>query len=54
LTHLAKPEEFDAVDQLHRSFRTGEIYCVPGEHDVTENDCRAYSWQLHPRKDPLR
>ena len=42
LTHLAKPEEFDAVDQLHRTIRTGEIYCVPGEHDVTENDCRAY------------
>src|SRR5580765_5736388 len=35
LTHLAKPEEFDAVDQLHRTFRAGEIYCVPGEHDVT-------------------
>ena len=42
LTHLAKPEEFDAVDQLHRTIRAGEIYCVPGEHDVTENDCRAY------------
>src|ERR1700688_198815 len=42
LTHLAKPEEFDAVDQLHRTIRAGQIYCVPGEHDVTENDCRAY------------
>src|SRR5947209_11832056 len=42
LTHLAKAEEFDAVDQLHRTIRAGEIYCVPGEHDVTENDCRAY------------
>jgi Icc protein len=42
LTHLARPEEFDAVDQLHRTFRAGDIYCVPGEHDVTENDCRAY------------
>jgi 3',5'-cyclic AMP phosphodiesterase CpdA len=42
LTHLAKPEEFDAVHQLHRTIRAGEIYCVPGEHDVTENDCRAY------------
>ena len=27
LTHLAKPEEFDAVDQLHRTIRAGEIYC---------------------------
>jgi 3',5'-cyclic-AMP phosphodiesterase len=42
LTHLAKPEEFDAVDQLHRTIRAGEVICVPGEHDVTENDCRAY------------
>jgi 3',5'-cyclic AMP phosphodiesterase CpdA len=42
LTHLAKPEEFDAVDQLHRTIRGGDIFCVPGEHDVTENDCRAY------------
>jgi hypothetical protein len=42
LTHLAKAEEFDAVDQLHRTFRARAIYCVPGEHDVTENDCRAF------------
>src|SRR5262249_36840920 len=42
LTHLARPEEFDAVDQLHRTFRASQIYCVPGEHDVIENDCRAY------------
>jgi 3',5'-cyclic AMP phosphodiesterase CpdA len=42
LTHLARPAEFDAVDQLHRTLRVGAIYCVPGEHDVTENDCRAY------------
>jgi 3',5'-cyclic-AMP phosphodiesterase len=42
LTHLARPDEFDAVDQLHRTIRAGEVICVPGEHDVTENDCRAY------------
>jgi 3',5'-cyclic-AMP phosphodiesterase len=42
LTHLARPEEFDAVDQLHRTIRAGQIYCVPGEHDVKENDCRDY------------
>jgi hypothetical protein len=42
LTHLGKPEEFDAVDQLHRTFRAGEIYCVPGEHDIVDNDCRPY------------
>ena len=42
LTHLAKPEEFDTVAQLHGTLRAGEIHCVPGEHDVTENNARLY------------
>jgi Icc protein len=42
LTHLAKREEFDAVDQLHRDYRARDVFCVPGEHDVTENDWRPY------------
>jgi Icc protein len=42
LTHLAKPEEFDAVDQLHRTIRAGEVYCVPGEHDLDAGDPRKY------------
>jgi 3',5'-cyclic AMP phosphodiesterase CpdA len=42
LTHLARAAEFDAVDQLHRTFRARDIYCVPGEHDAMENDWRAF------------
>jgi plastocyanin len=36
LTHLSKPGEFDALDQLLKS--TGaEVICVPGEHDVIDD-----------------
>ncbi len=42
LTHLAKVEEFDAVDQLHRTIRAGHVYCVPGEHDLEGNDPRRF------------
>jgi Icc protein len=37
LTHLAQPEEFDAVDQLLKSVKSEKIFYVPGEHDVTDN-----------------
>src|SRR5262249_43674269 len=42
LTHLAKPEEFDTVDQVLREARAGEVYCVPGEHDVFTDSARLY------------
>jgi 3',5'-cyclic AMP phosphodiesterase CpdA len=42
LTHLAKPEEFDTVDQVLREARAGEIYYVPGEHDVFTDSARLY------------
>jgi 3',5'-cyclic AMP phosphodiesterase CpdA len=42
LTHLAKAEEFDAVDQLHRSIRAGQVYSVPGEHDLEGNNPRRF------------
>jgi Icc protein len=34
LSHLSKPAEFDTVDQVLKSAKTGEIFYVPGEHDV--------------------
>lgn len=37
LTHLAKPVEFDAVDQLLKEVKTGKIFYVPGEHDFDGN-----------------
>src|SRR6516225_5618104 len=34
ITHLSKPEEFDAVDQILKGARSRDIFYVPGEHDV--------------------
>ncbi len=42
LTHLAKAEEFDTLDQSLKSLRQREIFTVPGEHDVTGDDGRQY------------
>lgn len=37
ISHLSKPEEFDAVDQILKD--TGrEVFYVPGEHDVLNDD----------------
>lgn len=38
LTHLSKPGEFDALDQVLSSLHTGRIFYVPGEHDVLEDN----------------
>src|SRR5271154_7330698 len=41
ISHLAKPDEFDAVDQILKS--TGkETFFVPGEHDVLEDDGKQF------------
>ena len=42
LTHLAKAEEFDALDQTLKSLRQREVFYVPGEHDVTGDDGKLY------------
>ena len=34
ITHLSKPEEFDAARQILKGCKAGEIFYVPGEHDV--------------------
>src|SRR5260221_14193925 len=37
ISHLSKPEEFDTVDQILKA--TGkDVFFVPGEHDVLNND----------------
>jgi calcineurin-like phosphoesterase family protein len=36
VTHLSKPEEFDAAQGLFSRFRTAEMHVVPGEHDVAD------------------
>jgi 3',5'-cyclic AMP phosphodiesterase CpdA len=34
LTHLSTPREFDTVAEILKEARVGQVFCVPGEHDV--------------------
>ena len=34
LTHLATPKEFDTVAEVLKNVKVGQIFAVPGEHDV--------------------
>ncbi len=36
ITHLSKPQEFDAAAQLMSGLSITELHTVPGEHDVTD------------------
>jgi 3',5'-cyclic AMP phosphodiesterase CpdA len=36
ITHLSKPQEFDAAAQLMSGLNITELHTVPGEHDVTD------------------
>src|SRR2546428_10773856 len=38
ISHLSKPEEFDTVDQILKSARPKDVFYVPGEHDVLNDD----------------
>jgi Icc protein len=42
ITHLSKPSEFDNVDQILRSASAKDVFFVPGEHDVLEDDGKQY------------
>jgi Icc protein len=42
LTHLSKPKEFDTVTQVLHGAKTGEVFYVPGEHDVFTDDGKLY------------
>jgi 3',5'-cyclic AMP phosphodiesterase CpdA len=42
LTHLAKPEEFDAAAEILRGIKGGEVVAVPGEHDVFTDEGKLY------------
>jgi Icc protein len=42
ITHLSKPEEFDTVDQVLKSANPKNIFFVPGEHDVLNDDGKQY------------
>jgi len=42
ITHLSKPEEFDTVDQILKSATAKDVFFVPGEHDVLNDDGQQY------------
>ena len=42
ISHLSKPGEFDTVDQLLKAASTKDIFFVPGEHDVLNDDGKQY------------
>jgi 3',5'-cyclic AMP phosphodiesterase CpdA len=42
ITHLSKPAEFDACDQIVRGAKVGRTLYVPGEHDVFTDDGKSY------------
>ena len=42
LSHLSEPEEFDTLDQLLKTAKTGKVFYVPGEHDVISDTGKEY------------
>jgi 3',5'-cyclic-AMP phosphodiesterase len=38
ISHLSKPEEFDAVEQILKSCVAKDVFYVPGEHDIINDD----------------
>src|SRR5713101_8050587 len=42
ISHLAKPEEFDNVDQILKGASAKNVFFVPGEHDVIGDDGKQY------------
>src|SRR6266849_286 len=42
ISHLAKPEEFDNVDQSLKGASAKNVFFVPGEHDVIGDDGKQY------------
>ena len=45
ISHLSKPEEFDAVEQILKSCVAKDVFYVPGEHDVINDDDAAHYMQ---------
>jgi Icc protein len=42
ISHLSKPEEFDTVEQLLKSASVKDVFYVPGEHDILNDDGKQY------------
>ncbi len=42
ISHLSKPEEFDTVDQILKDAKPKDVFYVPGEHDVLNDDGKQF------------
>ena len=42
ISHLSKADEFDTVDQILKSATAKDVFFVPGEHDVLEDDGQTF------------
>jgi 3',5'-cyclic-AMP phosphodiesterase len=42
LTHLSKPQEFDTLEQVLKGLNTDQVFYVPGEHDVLDDNGKQY------------
>jgi 3',5'-cyclic-AMP phosphodiesterase len=42
ISHLSKPEQFDNVDQILKTASAKDVFFVPGEHDVLDDDGKSY------------
>ncbi len=42
LSHLSRPIEFDTLDQVLRSAKSGQTFFVPGEHDMLADNGQHY------------
>jgi len=42
ISHASKAEEFDTAQQLIKSVKAGEVFYVPGEHDIASDDGALY------------
>ena len=42
ITHLSKPEEFDTASEILKGAGAKDIFFVPGEHDVLNDDGKSY------------
>jgi len=49
ISHLSKPEEFDTVEQILKGASAKDVFYVPGEHDVLEDDGKAFLKRYAPQ-----
>jgi hypothetical protein len=42
ITHLSRPDQFDNVDQILKTANTKDVFFVPGEHDVLDDNGKSY------------